>query len=228
MTATPPWKAYQEEAATFFRSLGLTAETDVTVQGARTSHDIDVLVTADLAGFTARWVVECKHWQSAVDKLHVIALRQIVTDLGADRGVILCEAGFQSGAVEAAYLSNVQVTSLAALAITSRNALQGNRIRDLYDRSEACYTAYWNIPKVVRIDKGLRFEGGEAVLYSGARVLEVSRELLGRALRGEYPIKDHGAYLLFAKVPDRFDDPQAVADFLEPLIHDLEQRLAAV
>lgn len=71
------WKNYQEEAAEFFRSLGLEAETDVTIQGARTKHDIDVLVKSHHAGFNIVWLVECKHWKSKVSKLHVLGLREI-------------------------------------------------------------------------------------------------------------------------------------------------------
>jgi restriction system protein len=47
----PDWKQYQEEAAAFFRGLGLDAQTDVTVQGVRTTHEIDVFVTSHHVGF---------------------------------------------------------------------------------------------------------------------------------------------------------------------------------
>jgi len=126
------WKEYQEEAAEFFRSLGLSAETDVTLQGVHTTHDVDVFVRIDVAGFEVRWIVECKHWKDAVSKLHVMALRGIVSDLGADRGIILCEAGFQSGAIDAANLTNVQVTSLEALAVSSKEAIHAVRLRELF------------------------------------------------------------------------------------------------
>lgn len=56
------WKDYQEEAAEFFRSLGLHAETDVTVKGVRTNHDVDVVVKSCHAGFAVTWLVECKRW----------------------------------------------------------------------------------------------------------------------------------------------------------------------
>ena len=105
------WSEYQEEAAEFFRSLGLQADTNVTLKGARTSHDVDVVVRSRHAGFEVTWVVECKHWKSAVSKLHVLGLRQIVADVGADRGILLAEAGFQSGAAEAAALTNVQLVN---------------------------------------------------------------------------------------------------------------------
>ena len=53
---TIPWKEYQEEAASFFKSLGLDASTDVTVDGVRTTHDIDVLVKSRHAGFEVTWI----------------------------------------------------------------------------------------------------------------------------------------------------------------------------
>ena len=81
------WDEYQEETAEFFRSIGLEASTNVRLQGVRTSHDIDVVVRSNLFGFDLLWVIECKHWKEAVSKLHVLALREIVTDLGADRGI---------------------------------------------------------------------------------------------------------------------------------------------
>lgn len=103
------WRDYQEEAASFFRSLGLDATADASVQGVRTTHDVDVLVKAQYVGFEVIWIVECKHWKSRVSKLHVMALREIVSDIGADRGILLSESGFQIGALEAASLTNVQL-----------------------------------------------------------------------------------------------------------------------
>lgn len=117
------WSDYQEEVAKFFRSIGLQADTDVTLNGARTSHDIDVVVRTNHVGFDLLWLIECKHWKRAISKLHVIALREIVSDLGADRGILMSESGFQSGAQEAARLTNVQLTSLAELTVTARDAL---------------------------------------------------------------------------------------------------------
>jgi len=38
---TEDWNEYQEEAAEFFRSLGLEAKTNSTVRGVRTTHDIE-------------------------------------------------------------------------------------------------------------------------------------------------------------------------------------------
>jgi hypothetical protein len=51
----PDWRDYQEEAADFFRSLGLDADTDVTIQGVRTKHGVDVLVKSHHYG-SMTWI----------------------------------------------------------------------------------------------------------------------------------------------------------------------------
>jgi hypothetical protein len=50
----PGWSGYQEEVAGFFRSLGLSATTNATIEGVRTSHDVDVVVRSKHAGFAGR------------------------------------------------------------------------------------------------------------------------------------------------------------------------------
>ena len=222
------WKEYQEEAAEFFRSLGLKAETDVTVQGVRTTHDIDVYVRIDVAGFEVRWIVECKRWKSAVNKLHVMGLREIVADLGVDRGIILCEAGFQSGAVDAAKLTNVQVTSLEALAETSKEAVHAIRLRELFDRNERCRERYWDTPKDVRIENGLRPDLFSDDTYSGQFVVEVAHDILSKSFRGGFPIEmDMFDQLRARGLPSQMNKHEEVVAALEPLIVELEAKLDA-
>lgn len=223
------WKAYQEEAAEFFRSLGLDAATDVTLQGVRTEHDVDVLIRIDVAGFEVRWIVECKHWKTPVSKLHILGLRQIVSDLGADRGIVLCEMGFQSGAIEAAELTNIQVTSLATLALTSRQAIYAARLRDLYDRVEGARARYWDIPKKVRVDHALRPEPGFGGGYSATQIMDISLDLITRAFRGVYPVAvDPFQRFSLPELPDQFVDHEQLVAALEPSIRELEAKLAAV
>jgi restriction system protein len=220
-----PWKEYQEEAASLFRSLGLDASTDVTVKGVRTSHDIDVLVKSHHVGFEITWLVECKHWKTRVSKLHVLALREIVSDVGADRGIILSEAGFQSGAIEAAHLTNVQVTSLAEISTSARNDIYSMRLRELYDRIEDCNERYWNIPKTQRIEHGLRPDVG-AIGYSGTHIIELCRDVLSRAFRGVYPFNTEVLSALFiSDFQTLFNSPEEVVAAVEPLLSDLEKKL---
>jgi len=109
------WKEYQEEAAGFFRKLGLNAIEEAHVEGVRGKHDIDVLVEGNYHGIDFKWVVECKAWKSNIPKEKAMALLSIVQDIGADRGFLLSETGFQSGAIRAVTGSNITLTSLADL-----------------------------------------------------------------------------------------------------------------
>ena len=107
---SPPnenWREYQEAVAEAFRELGCKADVDKTVIGARGPHDIDVYVTFEKFGHESHWVIQCKLWAKPVDKSVVQTLHSIVQNIGADRGVIFCEKGFQSGAYTAAQNTNV-------------------------------------------------------------------------------------------------------------------------
>lgn len=98
-----------------FRALGLTADTDQQLAGVRGRHDVDVVVRGNRAGMEFLWIVECKRWKTNVSKNAVATLSSIVQDLGADRGILMSEKGFQSGAVAFAKGSNIKLTSLAAM-----------------------------------------------------------------------------------------------------------------
>jgi restriction system protein len=180
------WREYQEEAVAFFRSVGLEAETDARVSGVRTHHDVDVLVRSHHVGFDVVWIVECKQWQSRVSKLHVLALREIVTDIGADRGILVSEKGFQSGAIEAAALTNVRVTSLEVLRQTASADISAMRLRELYDRTSVCRERYWDIPKNERIrprPSSGSTSGG--LLWRSCR--RTGRRSIGESLSGSVP-----------------------------------------
>jgi hypothetical protein len=113
--AVPNWADYQEDAASFFRDLGYEARTNVTVEGARGKHDVDVLVTFQAAGVVVTWVIECKQWQRPVPKERVLILANVVADIGADRGILVAESGYQAGAIRVAEHANVTLTSLVDL-----------------------------------------------------------------------------------------------------------------
>lgn len=221
------WKGYQEEAASFFRALGVRADTDARLQGVRTTHDIDVLVQLVYAGFKVIWLVECKLWKTPITKLHVLGLRQIVIDLGADRGILLSESGFQSGAIGAANLTNIQLTSLAELRERAKLEISAMRFRELFDRVETCSERYWRISKQDRISLGLRPDVLETG-YSGNHMITYCRDLLSQAMRGRYPIElESIGALLATHLPRTFSGLDEVVAVLEQVISELEGKLAA-
>ena len=219
------WEKYQKEAASYFRSLGLAASTNVTVKGVRTTHDIDVLVKSHHVGFDITWIVECKHWKTAVSKLHVLALREIVSDVGVDRGILLSESGFQSGAREAANLTNVQVTSISEMCKSAGESINAMRLRELFDRVINCKDRYWEIPKNERIRVGLRPDVS-GYGYSGDIVIKLCSDILSRAFRGTYPFQSDTieAYALLGK-DKYFLSPKDVIDTVQEKVVELEDKL---
>jgi len=128
------WREYQVLVAQLFRSLGLQASVEAVVQGARGIHAIDVLVEGQLGGLPVRWVVECKAWRTRVTKEKALALLAVVQDLGADKGVLVSEVGFQRGAIAMARNANLILLSLAELESLSQKSLFEAGVTDLYHR----------------------------------------------------------------------------------------------
>ncbi len=236
----PDWSDYQDDVADFFRSLGLQAETNLTLQGVRTSHDIDVVARSEHVGFSLLWVIECKSWRRRVSKVHVLALREIVADLGADRGLLMSESGHQRGALEAAKLTNVQVTSLKQLKESSSNALGVAALRAIQGRIDECNNRYWDLDKFSRIRTGLRpsvYETG----YSGYVVLRAVDVALNTAFRGDFPVvycEVGGALLSMTRGRMTYEgsgalrhgallakNPSELAAILDPIVSALEKRL---
>jgi restriction system protein len=217
------WKEYQEAAASYFRELGLEAETDVKIQGVRTSHDVDVLVKSHHAGFDITWVVECKHWKEKVSKLHVLGLREIVTEVGADRGILLSESGFQSGAIEASNLTNVRLTSLEEMRGTAKAEIFAMRLRELYDKVTDFKTRYWALSKSIRREVGLRQERGESG-YSATHIIELAEDLLMKAFRGVYPLKIEPLSTLMSapNFPSQINSVESLFIELDPYLSEIE------
>lgn len=142
------WRGYQDATADVFRRLGCNAQVDFRATGARATHDIDVYATFLRSSILCTWVIECKLWKKRVPKEKVLALKTLIDDLGADRGIIISEKGFQPGAQDAARGTNITlVTSLddfakTALAATTEVPLtlndsgNGELIYQFPDRAE--------------------------------------------------------------------------------------------
>ncbi|MER6665098.1 restriction endonuclease [Amycolatopsis japonica] len=216
------WDDYQEEVASFFRGIGLEAATNVPVEGVRTSHDIDVVVKSKHVGFDMLWIVECKNWNKPVSKLHVLALREIVSDIGADRGLLMAENGFQSGAREAAELTNVKLTSLSEVTDSAGYALGMASLRALQDRVDICRSRYWDLRKDFRIGQGLRPPVGLAG-YSGNFVIEIAEAALSEAFKGRFPPALEGALPpLRARAAFTATSPAELYEEVEPMVAELE------
>jgi len=142
------WRKHQEVTAELFRSLGCSAEIDKHVHGARAEHRIDVWVVFNKFGFQNKWCIECKYWNTNVPKEKVMALRAIVDDVGADRGLIISKTGFQSGAVRAATHTNITLTSIEDLRQTVKDDLEQSALHQLENKTTRLKNELQNLYEV--------------------------------------------------------------------------------
>lgn len=111
LISSPPtdWKALQAEVARILSECGMETEVEHPLPLVRGQADIDVYAVDRDNQPPIIYACECKHWASAVPQTIVHAFRQVVTDAGANCGLLIAKSGFQSGAYEAADKSNVKL-----------------------------------------------------------------------------------------------------------------------
>ena len=115
------WQQYQKDVADLFHSLGCETDVEAQVQGIRALHKIDVWVRFDHFGLRHQWVIECKNWRRPVTKEKVLALKSLIDDIGADRGILIAQSGFQLGAWRAASSTNIALMDLEELKAVTRD-----------------------------------------------------------------------------------------------------------
>ncbi|QIA64265.1 hypothetical protein GT360_12425 [Vibrio astriarenae] len=178
------WKQYQESVAHFFKELGLDTEIEAIVHGVRGKHEVDVLVKGNIQGIQFTWVIECKNWKKSIPKEKVMALSSIVQDIGADRGFLLSESGFQSGAIKATAKSNITLTSLQELEEDAKQGLLDSTLGSIS----------WRITKAQTQLRTINKEIFDAPYIPPPEILDLMSSLLilssvlEDAMKDEYPI----------------------------------------
>lgn len=190
MSTTAAWYKFQEDICDYFESIGASAQTNVSIQGVRTSHDIDILVKTKFLGEDLIWIVEAKKWRKRVNKLQVLALRTIVDDIGADRGFIISEAGFQSGAYEAAESSNVKLKTFAQFKMDTRELVEAEMLKSYKKRIELTEMRYFSHSKEVRREYGLKDDHTSTfpTHFNTALLISTARSAIISAEKRKYPI----------------------------------------
>lgn len=177
---TVAWKQYQEDAANFFRSLGYSSTVEESVTGVRGEHKIDVLVEGKIHGIDFVWIVECKHWKDNIPKEKVMALMSIVQDVGADKGFLLSEVEFQSGAIRASSKSNITLTSIADLSSEARESLEDFMASKLVFRISAIKRKFLLLHRRL----GEQYSGH----FQAIGKLSALETALGEAVDGRFPV----------------------------------------
>lgn len=176
--------------------LGFATRTDERMQGARGIHDIDVTARATVAGIRQLWIIECKRWHRPVPKERALTFIGIVNDIGADRGLMFSESGFQAGAVRAAANTNITLTSVTDFQQNSSDELASIRIRALEERAAALgqkFLAIWELEESDRSTVLSRYVGppdmlGRPLPITVMARLSEMRDALESARFGKWPV----------------------------------------
>lgn len=183
------WYEFQELIAEHFRSLGASSSTNISLDGVRTRHDIDILVVTKFLGADIKWVIEAKCWNTNVPKEKVLALRTIVDEVGADRGFLISEKGFQSGAFDAAFKTNVELVTFGDLKKRTKNIVQGEMLKAYEARADLLAKRYFTHSKAVRIKYGLRDDPYDfRMRFSGQLFIGMIFAAIERAKENKYPM----------------------------------------
>jgi len=179
------WNDYQKNVADFFISIGAQAETDATVRGARGVHKVDVLVKLTHFGINVIWIVECKLWRTAVPKDKVLTLQQIVQDIGADRGLLMSESGFQAGAIRCTQSSNITLSSLNELKEIANEELYKTRFKSISHRLKLLIDRYHTF---IPWDKFSHIRPSQLIGNSFPSLFTIRTELF-KAMGNSFPIR---------------------------------------
>lgn len=97
-TNTKDWRDLEQLVANIQRSLAPAAkvEHNVKVRGRSSEVDrqIDVLVTQNIGQYTITIAIDCKDYKKPIDVKGVEEFSGMVADIGANKGVLVCPAGF--------------------------------------------------------------------------------------------------------------------------------------
>lgn len=100
------WEDLQNKVCKYLNQAGYHAESPKTIDLVRGSVEVDVFVTAK-EELLKQFVCECKFWDTPIPKEKIHAFRTVVQDSGSMLGIFISKNGYQKGALEAAYCSNV-------------------------------------------------------------------------------------------------------------------------
>lgn len=182
------WYKFQEEIKEHFESLGAIARTNVSITGARASHDIDILVTPKFFGKEIMWVVEAKNWTSNVPKEKAMALLSIVQDIGADRGFIISNKGFQKGAIKCVQNTNITLTNFEEFKNSTKDFVSTEVIKHYEVRFKLLHGKYWAHTKRIRRDYDLRHDICSSSPFSGTTLLSFIENVIQCIKDKKYPI----------------------------------------
>jgi hypothetical protein len=97
----PKWRRFEEAVASIQKYIAPNARItlDEKILGkSNTERQIDIVIRCDIGQFSVLVIVDCKDWKNPIDIADVGQFIDMVEDVGANKGALICNAGFTNGA----------------------------------------------------------------------------------------------------------------------------------
>ncbi|MGN6212022.1 restriction endonuclease [Parafilimonas sp.] len=144
------WRDLQNKVARFLSELGYETDVEKDIKTVREIINIDVFAVNNKQIPQSKILCECKFWNNPVPKTIVHAFRTAVTDFGANYGIIISKAGFQSGSHEAVKNTNILLLNWEEFQnyfrvkwIKSKQFLVSKETKPLYDYISAGFPVFF-------------------------------------------------------------------------------------
>ncbi len=103
------WKDLQNKVSQILADCGMSVDVERRVSLVRGQVEVDVYAEDSSTQPPSIYLCECKKWSSSVPQTVVHSFRTIVSDSGANFGLLVSSKGFQQGAIDAAKNSNIKL-----------------------------------------------------------------------------------------------------------------------
>jgi Restriction endonuclease len=107
------WQELEESVCAILAECGMRARRQVKLDFPRGGATVDVMAEESVNGIVSRTICECKNWKTKISQDVVHSFRTVMQESGAHRGYIISKVGFQSGAVDAARATNIELVTFA-------------------------------------------------------------------------------------------------------------------
>lgn len=105
------WQDLQSLVAGVLEQCGCKVEIEKKIATARGEVEVDVYAEEEVKGRQNVILCECKHWKARIPQNVIHGFRTVMGDVGANVGYIVGTSGFQSGAFNAADMTNVELVT---------------------------------------------------------------------------------------------------------------------
>lgn len=114
------WKSYEEITKDIYETLGKEIGVKIECFGnnckltgkSGVDHQIDVLTSHSDGLHNYKTIIECKYWNKTINKDIVMKLMAIMTDVDANKAVLVSKLGFTPDAIQTARHNNVGLIEL--------------------------------------------------------------------------------------------------------------------